>query len=213
MVVVEAEKLNINMANNEKHTFQRIYTGDYSSIGYQDGVTDAAHNKPKSHWGVLTKRHWLNFIWQPKQSGHSYATGYNKGYDDKLLSATLSQANPTISPATNQQSINTQPTNQQGHPMSNLENYNRILSGLETAKNNIHLNITQLNEALALYSNQIEKMQEAGFLEDYADKLKAYNGLKTRIDGLQSILEQTLSQIINIQNSIGILRSQASQGY
>ena len=95
--------------------------------------------------------------------------------------------------------------------MSNLENYNRVLSGLETAKNDIIRNINQLNSSLAHYDRQIEAMKSVGFLDDYTKQLRSYNGLKIRIDGLNGVLEEFLKKIEDIKKSIEILKADADK--
>lgn len=187
--------------NNLKNKLWRLYTGDYTDVGYHIGETQAKQGKPKSFFGLLTNIHWVNHIWQARQAQSSLSQGIKKGYDNQLFAQTM-QSQFARTP---------QPSDTTGATMSNLENYNRILSGLETAKHNIELNINQLSSSLAHYDRQIEAMKDVGFLDDYTKQLRSYNGLKIRIDGLNGVLEEFLKKIEDIKKSIEILKADADK--
>lgn len=181
---------------NKKKFFQ-IYTGDYTNIGYHDGIEDGKQGKPKSHFGILTQRHWMNYIIHFNKSGQTYSSGYNNGHEDGLrIHENIYHERIPL---------------QQGVTMSNLERYDRVLAGLTTAKNGIKSNISQLESALTHYDRQIEAMQSIGFLEDYTKQLKAYNGLNTRINGLKQVLEQVIRKIADIETNIRALKADAEK--
>lgn len=178
-----------------------IYTGDYSDVGYRLGKNWAKQGKPRNSWGFayIWHKNFINQFWQAKYSDQTLKDSFYQGYDNQQLAQTLANTQQPISPLI-----------PQGVTMSNLERYDRILAGLNTARNNVNLNIKQLGDALTDYSAQIEKMEQVGFLKDYADKLKAYNGLKMRIDGLQNFLAQINKKIDDIEQSITDLRNNAN---
>lgn len=187
--------------SNFKNKLWRIYTGDYTNIGYRIGENQAKQGKPKTFFGVLTNIHLVNHIWQARQAQASLSQGINKGYDNQLFAQTMQS-----------QLIHTQqPSDTKGATMSNLENYNQILSGLETAKHNIELNISQLSSSLVHYDRQIEAMKSVGFLDDYAKQLQSYNGLKIRIDGLNGFLQEILKKIADIKKDIEDLKADANK--
>lgn len=74
-----------------KDKIWRIYTGDYTSVGNQVGENLARQGKPKTHWAVLTHRHFVNYFWQAKHSTDTMKQGIDKSYDNVLLSQTLAR--------------------------------------------------------------------------------------------------------------------------
>lgn len=184
-----------------KEKVWRIYTGDYSNVGYRLGENWAKQGKPRNAWGfaLIWHKNFINQFWQANYSDQTLKDSFYQGYDNQQLAQTIANTQQPISPLI-----------PQGVTMSNLERYDRILAGLNTARNNVNLNIKQLGDALTNYSSQIEKMEQVGFLKDYADKLKAYNGLKMRIDGLQNFLAQINKKIDDIEQSITDLRNNAN---
>lgn len=174
-----------------KTPIYRIYTGDYSAVGYRDGVADGKQGKPKSHFGML-KRHWFNYLWKFRESGSSYCTGYNTGYEGGLK-------------------IRENIYHQTGESTMSLESYDRILAGLHTATNNVRLNINQLESSLAHYEQQINAMQSAGLLEDYAVQLRKHQGLEMRIKKLQEFLEELLRKLKEIEQQISALKAEAQR--
>lgn len=185
-----------------KEKLWRIYTGDYSDVGYQLGENWAKQGKPRNAWGFafIWHKNFINQFWQANYSDQTLKDSFYQGYDNQQLAQTIAN---TQAPKT--------PLIPQGVTMSNLERYDRILAGLNTAKDNIKLNIKQLGDTLTDYSNQVEAMKNVGFLADYADKIKAYNGLKMRIDGLQNFLTQINKKIDDIEKSIIDLRNNANK--
>lgn len=185
-----------------KDKIWRIYTGDYSDVGYPLGENWAKQGKPRNSWGFsyVFHKNFINQFWQANYSDQTLKDSFYRGYDNQQLAKTITHTQKSTSPLI-----------PQGVTMSNLERYDRILVGLRTARDNIKLNIRQLGDTLSDYSNQIEAMKSSGFLEDYADKLKAYNGLKMRIDGLQNFLTQINAKIGDIENSILELRADANK--
>lgn len=185
-----------------KNKIWRIYTGDYSNVGYPLGENWAKQGKPRNSWGFsyVLHKNIINQVWQAKYSDQTLKESFYQGYDNQQLAQTIANTQQPISPLI-----------PQGVTMSNLERYDRILAGLKTAKSNVKLNIKQLGDALTDYSTQIEAMKKVGFLEDYADKLKAYNGLKMRIDGLQNFLTQINQKIDEIEQKILELRADANK--
>ena len=177
-----------------KDKLWRIYTGDYTDIGYRVGVEQARMGKPKSFFGKVTKINVINQLWQANHAQTTFGTGLNKGYDDKLTAQTL-YAQFTPSP--------------QGAGMSNLENYNHILESLRTAETDIRLTISQLESSLAHYSSQLSALKGMGLLDDYTDPIKAENGLKIRIEDLQDILKKILLHIDDIEQKIQALKADA----
>lgn len=201
-----------------KNKIWRIYTGDYSDIGYQLGENWARQNKPRNSWGLayIFQKNIVNQFWQAEQSDQTLKNSFYQGFDDTMLARSIAKNqksttlvhSPAMPPKVSPQLFTIKTL--QGVTMSNLEHYDLILAGLNTAKYNVNTNIRQLSDALSFYSRQIEAMQGSGFLEDYADKLKAYNGLKMRIEGLQNFLHQIHEKISDIEVEVQKLRASAN---
>lgn len=173
-----------------KDKIWRIYTGDYTSIGNQVGENLARQGKPKTHWAVLTHRHFVNYFWQAKHSTDTMKQGIDKSYDNVLLSQTLARTQANLLTPT-----------KQGTTMT-AKDYNSMLTGLRTAKNGIELQINNLQTYLDAYDKKIADMLAENFLTDYVNKISSENGLKRQIDVLKNILTAINSELLVIQRKI-----------
>lgn len=180
------------------HSFRRIYSGDYHDIGFQRGTEDAREGKPRSHFGLLTDLSPFNYLWRYEDSVKSDTEGYEKGYDAELLAQTLSHT-------TFQQSTT------QGITMSNLKNYDEAISALQETKTTLRQNISDLGYYLRQYDNKVASMVGEGFLTDYANQLNSEKGLRVRIDGLKTILEQVITQLDKVSREVTELKHNAQQ--
>ncbi|PID47762.1 MAG: hypothetical protein CSB47_00190 [Proteobacteria bacterium] len=161
--------------------FKKIYTGDYSKEGYDDGITDSQSNKPKSHFGTLN-RNPVNFFWQADNASDSYSTGYDKGYvDGQRVSHDIYSSHS-------------------GAKMGSLQQQYQVL---EQAKAAIAHHKSILDQARDLYGNQVNAMQGAGFASEYTTELVARNDrLSRKTDDVLDELTRQLTMIEDFQASI-----------
>ncbi|MBS9783388.1 MAG: hypothetical protein KGV46_02420 [Pasteurella sp.] len=162
-------------------SIKKIYTGDYSQEGYNDGINDSKQGKPKSHFGTL-KRNPVNWLWQADNATDSYSNSYNTGYID------------------GQRVKHHIYSSQSGGTMSSLE---QQLNLLEQVKGAIRHNKNLLDSARDLYGNQVNAMQGAGFLDNYTDELAERNErLSKKTDDVIDELERQLKLMEDFQESI-----------
>lgn len=180
----------------KKYKFFKIYTGDYSKNGYDDGINDAKRDKPKSGFGVLRAVHPLNYVWKLDNSYDSYSKNYNKGYlDGQRVKHQI-------------YSTNQQKGESMGFENDSYENHLRMLG-------EVRHNLASLNryiiEKRDEYKRQIDTAKSAGFLVNYINPLKAkYDLFSKKIDNITSLLKQhdnyLKTQEENIQRLIELAR-------
>ncbi len=200
----------LTLDDGEKMQYKRLSNGTYILAHERDNIhTNHLHigfNNDGTHTIIS---HKVNDKHKYKYSGKS-KNGGAEGTRYKL-----SELHKKITGKSNNFNTGWQPRNQltntQGATMSNLERYNDVLLGLQTAKVKITSNIQQLQSQLELYSRQIEAMQQAGLMDDYADKLRAYNGLELRIKKLQEFLYQIIRKLTEIESYIQQLKADANR--
>lgn len=177
-----------------KDKLWRIYTGDYTDVGYPLGRSYAQQGKPRNSWGFAYIRHKniINQVYKADYSSQTLKESIYRGYDDEQLAQTLIQA-------------------KQGEAMSGTRDYNGVLASLKDARANVKKNIDSLNATLKSYEKQINAMEKVGFLTDYTEQLKSYNGLKIHIDNMVKILSSVLKVIDDTENSILTLRNTAKK--
>lgn len=173
-----------------KEKIWRIYTGDYTAIGNEVGENLARQGKPKTHWAVLTRRHFINYFWQAKHSTDTMKQGIDKSYDNVLFSQTLARTQANLLSPT-----------KQGATMT-AKDYNSMLTGLRTAKNGIERQINNLETYLNVYDKKMADMLAENFLTDYVNKISSENGLKRQIEVLKNILTAINLELSVIQRKI-----------
>lgn len=170
-----------------KNTVWRVFTGDYTQVGYQIGAKQAQAGQPKTFFALFSKINMINHAgWQSKHAYQTMRTGINQGYDDKLLAQNIAQT------------LNHNPLGV--HTM--VRNYDNILNGLRTAKNNAQMNIEHLITYMKQYDDKIEEMKSAGFLTNYTDNIKGDNGLEALVKDLKALLEELIEQLNNIAKKV-----------
>lgn len=171
-----------------KNTVWRVFTGDYTQVGYQIGAKQAQAGQPKTFFALFSKINMINHAgWQSKHAYQTMKTGINQGYDDKLLAQNIAQ---------------TLNLNQQGTNSMTKRNYDDILTGIDTAKSNVELNIQHLTQYMNNYEQKIENMEQAQFLTNYTNQIKGENGLRALVDDLKALLEDFLNELDSIKKDI-----------
>ncbi len=169
-----------------KDKLWQIYTGDYSQVGYDIGAKQAQDGKPRTFFSLVSKINMINHAgWQNKHAYQTMRMGINKGYDDKLLAQNM---------------VQTFNRNLQGATMT--RNYDDILNGLRTAKNNVEMNIEHLTTYMKQYKGKVKDMEDAGFLTNYTDNINGDDGLDTLIEDLKALLKEVIEQLNSITGEV-----------
>ncbi|MDP8169886.1 hypothetical protein QJU96_01090 [Pasteurella skyensis] len=160
---------------------KKIYTGDYSKEGYDNGISDSKQGKPKSHFGTL-KRNPINYLWQSDNAIESYSKSYDIGYTDgQRVSHNIYSSH-------------------RGGNMTDLEQQVHIL---EQAKSAIKHHQSLLEQANGLYGKQVQAMQGVGFANDYTNELASrYERLDKTVENVLDELRQQLAMIDSFQESL-----------
>lgn len=183
---------------NFKEKIWQIYTGDYTQAGNEIGEHQALSGKSKSFFPLVYKINFINHLgWQQKRAYSTMIDSINKSYDNVLLAKTLNKVS-------NHKLFNkTSIPLQTGATMTQqAKNYDDMLVGLQTAKSNIQLQIANLDEYMRAYENRLTQMLDAGFLQNYVDKIGGEMGLKNLIKALQDILTAIDAEIDSISVKI-----------
>lgn len=175
-----------------KNKIWRIYTGDYSDVGYTLGTAWAKQGKPRNAWGFayIWHKNIINQFWQAKYSDQTLKQSFYQGYDDKHKAQTFANTQAPITPLIPQGAIMT------------AKNYNAMLTGLRTAKKGIEIQIDNLESYLNAYDKKMANMLEQNFLSDYVNKISSANGLKRQIEVLKNILTAINLELSTIQGKI-----------
>jgi len=64
----------------------KIYSGDYSKDGYDSGIDDAKHHKPKNKFKFFKAVSPINYVWAFDNAYQSFMGNYDKAYgeDDEM---------------------------------------------------------------------------------------------------------------------------------
>ena len=60
----------------------KIYSGDYSKEGYDQGIEDRKENKPKNKFKFFKAVNPINYVWAFNNAFDSFNKNYDKGYLD-----------------------------------------------------------------------------------------------------------------------------------
>jgi len=167
--------------------FFKIYTGDYSKDGYDNGINDSKLYKPKNGFSALKTVHPLNYVWKFSNSFDSYNKSYKKGYLDGQ------RVNHDIYSSSQKTGEVMSSSNQYEYHLKLIENLKQTLDTL-----NVFLeNITQK------YKQQLDAMESAGFYDNYIEPLTGkYSRFEQEIKSLSNIIEQHKAQIAHHEQAL-----------
>jgi len=157
----------------------KIYSGDYSKDGYDSGIDDAKHHKPKNKFKFFKTVNPINYVWAFDNAYQSFMGNYDKGYLDGQR--------------VNHQVYST--TNTQGATVNNrsYESHLRMVSQLKQTLTALQNKIESLKEN---YKKQIDAMESATFMDNYIAPLRGkYSEFSQIIDTVQSMIDEHKSQI------------------
>ncbi len=159
----------------------KLYTGDYSKEGYEDGMSSAENDKPKSKLSIFRAVNPTNYVWQYDNAFESYTRSFDKGYDDGLR-----KKNEVHYP--NSDTGGTGNAKLGGNLMAGGYSYDHQVNLLEEFQRHLRTLKTYLQQSNEAYEQQINKAAELGFYDDYVD------GLKKR----QAAFSQNVNQVIEL---------------
>lgn len=83
-----------------KDKIWRIYTGDYSDVGYPLGENWAKQGKPRNSWGFsyVFHKNFINQFWQANYSDQTLKDSFYRGYDNQQLAKTITNTQKSTSP-------------------------------------------------------------------------------------------------------------------
>lgn len=199
----------------DKSKFFKIYTGNYSKDGYDDGIADAKNKKPKSGFGVLRAVYPTNYIWKFNNSYDSYNENYKIGYTDgQRVNNDIYNSKPPRGPDAGNlpsQSKKTSPSNkpnqQTGASMLDNDRYENHLRMLNEVRQNLVALKRYISERRDEYKQQINVASGAGFMQNIVDQLnEKYQQFSQKVDNITALLERHDSYIekqeANIQRLI-----------
>jgi len=203
------------------NSFFKIYTGDYSQDGYDDGINDSKSKEPKNGFGVLKAVHPANYIWNFNNAYDSYSINYKTGYKDGQRvnhdiynskppgggpdagSPPIQQKRPTPSNGLNQQT---------GASMLDNDRYENHLRMLNEVRQNLVSLKRYMSERRDEYKQQINSAGSAGFEQDYIEPLnEKYHSFSQKLDNMTSLLERHDNYIEKQEANIQRLIAMAQQ--
>lgn len=177
--------------------FKKIYLGDYSKEGYDNGIDDAKHHRPKNKFKFFKAIHPINYVWNFNNAYDSFTQNYNEGYlDGQRVVNEVYNSN----------------THKGEHMAQSEENYERHLQMLDKLKENLTTLTEYLDDITTKYQQQINAMASAGFTQNIIDGLeKRHIVFDSKIKKLQDMIqnhkreielhEEALENLINTARS------------
>jgi len=128
----------------DKEKLFKIYTGDYSSDGYSNGVVAGKASTPKNKYTFFKVASPINYLWKFHNAFESFSKNYDSGYLDGQ------RVKHEIYQQQNQKQGETMSMESMGNGNANIES-NNIPSGSGGGGNNIKSFQYQLSVAKSLY--------------------------------------------------------------
>ncbi len=170
----------------------KVYSGDYSKDGYNQGITDSKEKSPKNKFKFFQAVNPINYVWNFSNAYESFMQNYDKGYLDGQRV---------------ENEVYTKST--QGATMAN-ENYAyhlQLLQELERSLSSIQSYVTTIE---AKYLKQINAMEGAGFFDDYIQPLQQrYAVYQHKMQHLQNTIDQHKAKIALHKEAISNLQNDA----
>jgi len=172
--------------------FKKIYFGDYSKEGYDDGFKEGQHSRSKNKFRFFKAIHPINYIWNFNNAYNSYMKNYDKGYlDSQRVEHNVYYQNKT-----------------KGVDMTSYEAQLQMLENFDDNLKALREKITELRDK---YKHQIDVMESAGFFSNYIDPLRAkYADFSQKIDDIDNLIQHHKQKIglqketlIDLINSAG----------
>ncbi len=164
--------------------FKKIYFGDYSKEGYDDGFQDSDNNRPKNKFKFFKAVHPLNYIWNFNNSYDSYMRNYDKGYLDNQRVKHNVYSKSQI----------------KGFGMASYEEQLAMLENFDDSLETLRGKISELKEK---YKHQIDFMESKGFFEEYISALRQkYEVFSQKIDDMNNLIQEHKQKIDSQKGSL-----------
>jgi hypothetical protein len=181
---------------NEK--IAKLFFGDYSSDGYNNGVEDGTHNIPKNKFKFFKVTHPINYVWNFNNAYDSFMKNYDNGYLDGQR--VKNEIYNTNSSSQYIKGVNMQ---------DSYENHIRMLEVFEASINRLKEYSDSSKEQ---YAKQLMSMEGAGFVQNITNPLQQkYQEFSSKIRKLHSMIEEHKRKI-NIQKEALQQLSQIARG-
>jgi len=170
----------------------KIYSGDYSKDGYNQGIKDRKENKPKNKFKFFKAVHPINYILAFNNAFDSFNKNYDKGYLDgqKVEHNIYSSSNQTKGASVQK---------------DNYENHIRMLKDFKQNLLALKRHIQVIREK---YKKQIDVMESAGFVENIIEPLRnKYQIFSSKIDDIDKQLAQHNQKIEMQTEALNTLRT------
>lgn len=161
----------------------KIYSGDYSKEGYDQGIEDRKENKPKNKFKFFKAVNPINYVWAFNNAFDSFNKNYDKGYLDgqRVEHNIYSSSNQTKGASVQKDS------------------YEKHIRMLKDFKQNLQALKRHIQVIREKYKKQIDVMESAGFMEETVTPLRnKYQIFSSKIDDIDRQLAQH-DQKIEIQ--------------
>lgn len=170
----------------------KVYSGDYSKEGYDQGIDDRKEKKPKNKFKFFKAVHPINFVWAFNNAYDSFSKNYDKGYlDGQRVEHQIYNTNSTNKGANMQQ--------------DNYENHIRMLENFKQNLSALKRHIVVIRDK---YKKQIDVMESAGFVENIITPLRnKYQIFSSKIDEIDRQLEQHNQKIEIQKEALNTLRA------
>lgn len=176
------------MSNNA----YKIYSGDYSKDGYDQGIDDRKENRPKNKFKFFKAVNPINYVWAFNNSYDSFMKNYDKGYLDGQ------RVEHNIYSSSNQ-------TKGVSMQKDNYENHIRMLKDFKQNLLALKRHIQVIKEK---YKKQIDVMESAGFVENIISPLRnKYQIFSSKIDEVDRQLAQHDQKIEMQTEALNALRA------
>jgi len=169
----------------------KIYSGDYSKDGYDQGIEDSKQHISKNKFKFFKAVNPINYIWNFNNAYNSFAQNYDRGYlDGQRVNHNVYNSN-------------------QGGSMR-VDSYEDLLRVLEETKANMISLINPLQIMVDRYQKQIELAQSAGFMSNIVERLKSkQNIFSKKIDDAVALIKRHEQTIEKHKEKIEYLKQQA----
>lgn len=169
----------------------KLYSGDYSKDGYDQGIEDSKQNKSKNKFKFFKAVSPINYVWNFNNAYDSFSKNYDKGYlDGQRVNHNVYNSN-------------------QGGNMR-VDSYEDLLRVLEETKENMLSLINPLQMMVDRYQKQIDLAQSAGFMTNIVERLKSKQRMfSKKIDDTVILVKRHEQTIEKHKEKIEYLKRQA----
>ena len=170
----------------------KVYSGDYSKDGYDQGIEDRKENKPKNKFKFFKAVNPINYVWAFNNAFDSFNKNYDKGYLDgqRVEHNIYSSSNQTKGASVQK---------------DNYENHIRMLKDFKQNLLALKRHIQVIKEK---YKKQIDAMESAGFMKETVSPLRnKYQIFSSKIDDIDRQLAQHDQKIEMQTEALNALRA------